>query len=309
MHLVSVIIPAYNRSQYIEKTIRSVLTQTYQNFEIIVVDDCSNDNTSELLAFMAKDDQRICYIKHDKNKGAQAARNTGVKASNGDFIAFLDSDDWWYPDKLQKQVAAFANLPESVGVVHGGCDKYFESTGKKRRFMIPKMNGAVYKKLLQMPGPLYQCMMVRRDCFEEIPDAIDPDVPSFQEWDTSINLASKFGFYFINEPLMIYNIHKGNAISNNSDKFFRGYLYIVKKHREDILRYCGGEALGAHYFFVATRYLDIKDYSNADYFFRMAKEYGINNKAFKIFTYIALMSPKLASSLFLVLKTARRLVT
>lgn len=309
MHLVSVVIPAFNRGWSIEKTVQSVIAQTYQHWEIIIVDDASTDETLGKLVSLSKRDQRIRYLKHDVNCGAQAARNTGVKAANGDFIAFLDSDDEWYPDKLEKQISAFESLPESIGVVHCDSDIYFESTGKKRRYKVPQLSGSVYNTLLQMPGPLYQCLMVKRACFEQIPDAIDPDVPSFQEWDTCINLASKFGFYFINEPLMIYNIHKGEAISKDSDKFFRGYLYIVKKHREDILRYCGAEALGAHYFFVATRYLDIKDYSNACYFFRMAKEYGINNKAFKLFTYIALMMPKLASSLFLVLKTARRLVT
>src|SRR3990172_5384703 len=122
MYCVSVVIPTYNRAKSIEKTIRSVLTHTYQDFEIIVVDDGSKDNTSIVVASIVEKDPRIHYLKHEVNQGAQAARKTGVMAAKGELIAFLDSDDVWYPEKLQKQVTAFRELPDSVGIVHGDCD-------------------------------------------------------------------------------------------------------------------------------------------------------------------------------------------
>ena len=88
---VSVIIPTYNRAHLVGRAIRSVLNQTYQDFEIIVVDDCSTDNTEEIVKGF--NDHRIRYMRHDRNRGGSAARNTGIKASQGKYIAFLDSDD------------------------------------------------------------------------------------------------------------------------------------------------------------------------------------------------------------------------
>jgi len=90
---VSVIIPTYNRAHLIGRAIQSVLNQTYQDFELIVVDDGSTDNTNEVIKEFSQKDKRILYIKHDKNKGGSAARNTGIKAARGEYIAFQDSDD------------------------------------------------------------------------------------------------------------------------------------------------------------------------------------------------------------------------
>ena len=102
MKKVSVIIPTYNSGKYIEECINSVINQTYTNLEIIVVDDCSNDNTLSILKKYK--DKRIKLIKLEENKGVSYARNRGIDFSSGEFICFLDSDDYWYLDKIEKQV-------------------------------------------------------------------------------------------------------------------------------------------------------------------------------------------------------------
>lgn len=102
--LVSVIIPMYNAEKYIEDTIESVINQTYKNLEIIVVDDNSSDNSSLIIEKLKKIDTRIVYIKLNENKGVANARNTGINISNGRFIAFVDSDDMWKKDKVEKQL-------------------------------------------------------------------------------------------------------------------------------------------------------------------------------------------------------------
>jgi len=104
MSKVSVITPAYNASHYLEETVASVQGQTFSDWEMIIVDDCSTDNTYELACSLAEKDKRIIVIKHEKNSGVAAARNTALDAASGDFIAFLDSDDLWMPDKLEKQL-------------------------------------------------------------------------------------------------------------------------------------------------------------------------------------------------------------
>ena len=101
--LVSIIMPSYNTAKYIGESIQSVLAQTYTNWELIIVDDCSTDNTDEIIAAIA--DARIRYLKNDKNSGAAVSRNRALREAKGRWIAFLDSDDLWFPEKLEKQIA------------------------------------------------------------------------------------------------------------------------------------------------------------------------------------------------------------
>lgn len=104
MSTVSVITPAYNASQHLPETIQSVQQQTFTDWEMIIVDDCSSDNTFEVACNCAKDDPRIKVLRHEKNAGVSAARNTALDFASGDYIAFLDSDDLWLPQKLEKQL-------------------------------------------------------------------------------------------------------------------------------------------------------------------------------------------------------------
>ena len=102
-NLVSIIMPSYNTAQYIEKTIKSVLDQTYTNWELIIVDDCSTDNTDEVVKNYLTD-KRIKYLKNEQNSGAAVSRNRALREAKGQWIAFLDSDDLWMPEKLEKQI-------------------------------------------------------------------------------------------------------------------------------------------------------------------------------------------------------------
>lgn len=104
MDLVSIITPSFNSSQFIEDTIKSIQAQTYKNWELIITDDCSSDNSCEIIETYAQNDPRIKLIRLDKNSGAGVARNTSIQAAKGRFIAFCDSDDRWFPEKLEKQL-------------------------------------------------------------------------------------------------------------------------------------------------------------------------------------------------------------
>lgn len=109
--LVSVIMPSYNTADYIADSIKSVISQTYQNWELIIVDDCSTDNTDDIVSYFS--DNRIKYMKNKKNMGAAATRNRALREAKGEWIAFLDSDDLWLPNKLEKQI----NFMKSNGYV------------------------------------------------------------------------------------------------------------------------------------------------------------------------------------------------
>lgn len=104
MNLVSIITPSFNASKYIDLTLKSILSQTYSNWELIIVDDCSSDSTCEIVQQFIKQDSRIKLVKLEQNSGAAVARNTGIENAKGRFIAFLDSDDTWHPQKLEKQI-------------------------------------------------------------------------------------------------------------------------------------------------------------------------------------------------------------
>ncbi len=134
---VSVILPTYNRAHLIKRAIQSVLDQTYQNFEIIVVDDGSTDNTEEQVRSF--NNPKIRYIRYNENKGAAFARNAGIKASRGDYIAFQDSDDEWFPHKLQRQMEAFKNASPEVGVVYTGSWRIKDN----ERIYLPLFKGKI----------------------------------------------------------------------------------------------------------------------------------------------------------------------
>jgi glycosyltransferase involved in cell wall biosynthesis len=115
---VSVVIPTYNRAKVLSRAVKSVLNQGYRDFEIIVVDDGSTDNTEQVVG--AFDKQQVKYVRHEKNMGPAAARNTGIGHANGKYIAFQDSDDEWFPQKLGRQVEILETASDRVGGVYTG---------------------------------------------------------------------------------------------------------------------------------------------------------------------------------------------
>lgn len=120
MPTVSVVIPTYNRARLLHRSIESVLDQTYTDFELIVVDDGSTDHTHAVV--QSYDDSRISYIAHDENRGASAARNTGIDHAEGEYIAFLDSDDEWRPTKIEQQVTELQSRPPEWVAVYTGVE-------------------------------------------------------------------------------------------------------------------------------------------------------------------------------------------
>lgn len=134
--LVSVVMPNYNGARFVEQAIESVLAQTYQNFEIIVVDDCSTDNSADMIKKKCAGDIRLHLVTLDKNKGVANARNVGIKEARGEYIALLDNDDLWENDKLERQVAA---AEQGADIVYCSYDFIDEDNNTiKRAFIVPE---------------------------------------------------------------------------------------------------------------------------------------------------------------------------
>src|SRR5436190_11436655 len=129
---VSVVIPVFNRAVAVRRAIDSVLAQTFQDFEIIVVDDGSTDDTAESVSSFQ--DPRITLIRHDRKRGGSAARNTGIRSSSGAYVAFLDSDDEWLPAKLERQLEVFGRSDDELALVYAGTERAYADGTIHRNF-------------------------------------------------------------------------------------------------------------------------------------------------------------------------------
>lgn len=199
---VSVIIPAYNRAFIIGQTIDSVLQQTYGNYEIIVVDDGSTDNTYEALKPYW---DKIRY-EYKENGGIASARNRGLELAQGEYIAFLDSDDFWKPEKLEKQMQCFANQPE-YGLVATRCvtntvDRDF-NTIEVNKIRRSGKSGWIYKDLFFRNFIRTSSVVIKNECFQKV-GRFDEGLPRCEEIDMWLRISKKYPVGFINDILTIY---------------------------------------------------------------------------------------------------------
>ena len=194
---ISVVIPTYNRVELLKRSIDSVINQTIKPFEIIIVDDGSNDGTE---AMIKKNYDSLKLIKQ-KNKGASAARNSGIKASSGEWICFLDSDDEWKNDKLEKQITAVANNSDY---------KFFHSNeiwiknGKRinQKKKHKKYGGDIFKKCLDMCRISPSSVLIDKNIFEEI-GFFNENLVVCEDYELWLRICDKYKVFFIDEPLII----------------------------------------------------------------------------------------------------------
>lgn len=226
---ISVIIPTYNRAQVVSRAIQSVLNQTYQDFEIIVVDDGSIDNTEEVIKELQGQDKMFKYIKHKENRGGAAARNTGIKLSSGHFLSFLDSDDQWLPNKLECEVRTLNENKDCV----------ICSTGHT---FINEKTGKIISKPILKKQFVSQKVALRGECltttdFTVVKQAaltiggFDEKLPARQDWDFWIRITS-VGLG-IQIPINTVNIYvmRSDQISTGLEKKLQGTIIVFEKHK------------------------------------------------------------------------------
>jgi glycosyltransferase involved in cell wall biosynthesis len=234
---VSVILPTYNRSRTLAAAMSSVLTQSYHDLELIVVDDCSSEDITQVLATFA--DERIRYIRRDRNGGAGAARNTGLELARGRFIAFQDSDDLWLPGKLGQQIDFFANLPDRVRVVTGGKilygqDKNFQR-GPGRVKHAPDPAGALrldedqLGRLLRENRLSVQNALFKIDCMPTR-TWFDGGLRANEDWEFAVRLVQNTVIYESIEPVVLGFI-SFDSISSDARGQLKGHLRILRANR------------------------------------------------------------------------------
>lgn len=231
MKLVSAVITTHNRLQLLKRAVDSVRAQTYPDIEIIVVDDASNDGTREYCQSVI--DIRYIYILSKNSRGGNYARNLGIKAAQGEYIAFLDDDDAWLPEKIEKQVKLMEKMDcelvfcgRKIEELHVGGMSYID--------VLPsKVNqGDMKKKILLSICTTTSAILCRKDALYDV-GLFDENLKFWQEYELTIRLAQRKPFYFIDEPLVIYRVNPKdkNRLTNKFFEWMKAVDYIHEKHR------------------------------------------------------------------------------
>ena len=251
----SVVIPSYNRDKVIKRAIDSVLKQTFQDFEIVVVDDGSVDKTKEVVNSIA--DKRVKYV-YQKNQGATAARNTGIINSLGYYVSFLDSDDFWHPEMLERQLQTYESDKE-IGWVYTNVQGV-RADGSTFPFGLPLgIHGNCYAEALRQ-GYIAPTTVVsaKREALIKV-GLFDVQLPASQDDDICFKLAKNYKVGYVPEFMASMLFDPDNRISDNGRKVAKGWWMLWNKYEDDVLDYCGKETLALHYWECLIRYLAISD--------------------------------------------------
>ena len=225
--LVSIVMPTFNCGEYIRETIKTVLQQTYNNWELIIIDDASSDNTSEVVEEFVKKDNRIKYSTFKENSGAAAARNMAIELAGGRYIAFLDSDDLWYPSKLEKQIEFMQKNNYAIS-----CTAYeqIDEKGRPVGKIIKTIKRTDYNRLL------LDCPVGNSTVMYDVSKLGKFEVPNIRKRNDDalwLQMLKKEKYIWgMPEVLMKYRI-RGNSISSNKLKVIK-YHWILYRQIEHL---------------------------------------------------------------------------
>jgi glycosyltransferase involved in cell wall biosynthesis len=229
--LVTVVMPNLNKVDYIEAAIRSVLGQTIQNLELVIVDDASTDGSAEIAKRYAERDPRVTLVRHPTTLGVSAARNTGLRNSRSGIIGFIDSDDTYAPTKLEKQLNLLERSKDPTVIY---CDYWrIDGQGKElppSRWPVYKESGMIFGDVLQDKFGAKTTILLKRECFKEV-GLFDETLPFAEDLDMILRLSWVYPFSCLDEKLYSYRIFEGNTrrrLPESSLNLFRGQ--VIEKH-------------------------------------------------------------------------------
>ena len=262
---ISIIVPTYNRDSFLERTILSVQNQTINDWELLIIDDGSTDKTREIVENFIKKDKRIKYFYQENSGGPASPKNIGLANATGKYVAFLDSDDEWFPQKLEKQIKIFeSSNNKELGIVT--CFLYIKED--KTEKVISKCNtfyrGNVTEKLVKSNFPITSsCIMTKLSILKEAGN-FDNEFKVSDDWDMWLRISELgYQFDFVPEYLLNYFVHDKNIYYRNSN--FNGekeFIIFCSKHIDLFLKY-NSMMLGYYYFLTKNSKLSRK------YFMRM----------------------------------------
>ena len=240
MPTVSIILATYNRRHLLGRSVKSVLNQTYQDYELIIVDDGSTDDTEKVVQNF--NSEKIKYIKHPKNKGIPAARNTGIRLAEGDYIAFQDDDDEWMPEKLERQINAYINESPEVGVVYTQYNLIDIHNKPLPQLKVAQREGYIFGQLLNENHIPPQTSLIRKECFSKV-GMFDERFLRMQDWELFLRISQHYRFKFIDEPLVtVYDQPGGQhekfeRIIASLKRVLDMYYSQIKQDRKTLAKY------------------------------------------------------------------------
>lgn len=233
--LVSVNIATYNRGGFLAEAIESVLAQTYTNWELVIVDDASTDNTREVVDSYLKD-PRIKYFRNETNLNISLTRNRGLKESQGEFIAVLDSDDIWCDkDKLKKQVEFLENNPDHA-LVGTGVIKIDKNGREMSRYLNPLTDKTIRVKILSQNAFAHSSLMYRREAVLAL-GGYDPAINGIEDYDLWLKIGSRWQFANLPDYALKYRVHGSNISLTDRKRLMRINIDLIKKNKRIYPRY------------------------------------------------------------------------
>lgn len=229
---VTAVIPTHNRAGLLGQAIQSVLGQTFEDLELIVVDDGSTDNTPEVVRSIR--DPRVRYIRNEPNRGLAGARNVGIHHARAAWIACLDDDDRWLPDKLEQQIHVVRRSSDpKLTAVYGGV--YYDYPDGSTVYYRPRYRGDITGPLLQRPYVVtggFSCLLFSREAAQDV-GGFDERLKMREDFELQLRLSlAGYRFDFVDAPVLRYRADAGDSLSRKARRRVIGILQVYRKHRQ-----------------------------------------------------------------------------
>ncbi len=225
-------------AELVERALLSVISQSYQNMDVIVVNDYPEDAdlVQEIARMIGRHEKKrqITYLVMERNGGACRARNRALGASQSDYIAFLDDDDEWLPDKIELEVDEALRHPEAALIYCNACLQDDEKKKRKRRFRSVQKSGDLFSALLER-NVIGSCSypLFRTDELKAL-NGFREDMPALQDWELYLRIAKDHEIFYVPKPLVIYHYHEGERISGNPEKRIEAFEKLYGEFREEM---------------------------------------------------------------------------
>lgn len=249
--LVSVVIPTYNRAGLVGRAVASVLGQTYRDLQVVVIDDHSPDDTGRILAKIR--DPRISVVTSESRLGVAEARNRGIGLTSGRYVCFLDDDDEWLPQKVERQLSVFSGSSPPALVYTG----LWIDDGTTRRYGVMEFGDEPFERLLSFPGPMTTSgFMVDR---ERVNGELwfDPSVATFEDGELLLRISRRWPVAVVSEPLYVWHHHQGPRLSEPQGQV-RARRRIIQKFAKDLA--VRPRTAAHHYFRLAIAESRVRDW-------------------------------------------------
>jgi glycosyltransferase involved in cell wall biosynthesis len=293
---ISIILPVYNRASSMKKAIESVIAQSFTNWELLIIDDCSQDLSYETAKSFSAKEKRIRVYQLDQNSGAAVARNYGIDKAEGNFISLLDSDDWYEPEFLKKSYDHLNALPREMGFIWTGV-RYYKRGGIKEDFLWKPVHcKSTYLTFLNnLHIGTNSGLTFRKELFDQC-GFFREDLPAAEDTEFFLRISQKFKYDYVEDILINIKQDTDDRLSKNFkkigiayEKFLPGHFDQINKSRNLKLKF--------YYKLMWLNYYMEDKYAARKYFMQLAKDFNLNFKILAVFAIFEVLPFSLASKI------------